>query len=297
MFNHRSQRTIHIVAAILLAALVVTGCGGSQPTAAVPTSAPSVDGITVPAQGESPTIDKIRRNGKLRLGVAVAAPWLLQNPSNNSYYGPTIDIAERVSKTLGVPIEYVDSGWDVLVAGIQSDKFDIAIAPMFASPARDEVIDFVNYTKAGTCYFTLKENAKVSKLDDLNKAEVTIVAWTGTGTEEGIRKKYPNATVRSVVQPPGGQAPIEEVLSGRADVGPFDSPLAVFIAEKYPQLKIIPESPEYCINNADIPYPIGMGFLENDDKLAGFLQAIVDDMQADINANIVKYSAAEYIAP
>ena len=58
--------------------------------------------------------------------------------------------------------------------------------------------------------------------------------------------------------------------------GPFDSPLAIFLAQQYPELKIIPEGPEYCIENADIPFPIGMGFNKNDPAFTAFLQAVVD---------------------
>ncbi|MFN8590624.1 MAG: transporter substrate-binding domain-containing protein [Thermomicrobiales bacterium] len=260
---------------------------------------PAAEGapITVPAEGQSATIDKIRKNGKLRVGVAVAAPWLLQDPSTKKYYGPAVDLVERIGAEIGVPVEYIDSGWDVIVAGLQADKFDLTAAPLFATPARMEVIDFVNYTSAGTCYFAKKDNAKVNSLEDLNKSDVTIVTFTGTGTEEGIRKTYPNATINSIVQPPGGQPPIEDVLSGRADVGPFDSPLAIFLAAQYPDLKILPQDPEYCIAHADIPFPIGMGFNKNDPAFTAFLQSVVDAMQKDIDAAIVKYSDPKYMAP
>jgi polar amino acid transport system substrate-binding protein len=253
--------------------------------------------IAVPAPGESPTIDKILANGKVRVGVALAPPWLLQDPSTHEYYGPANDIAVRVAEELGVPLEYVDSGWDVLIAGLQSDKFDFTVAPMFASPERMEVIDFVNYTVAGTCYFAKKDNDKVNSLDDLNSSDVTIVTYTGTGTEEGIRDKYPEAVINSIVQPPGGGQPVEDVLSGRADVGPFDSPLAIYLAQQFPELKIIPQDPEYCIANADIPYPIGMGFNKNDPAFTAFLQSVVDAMQEDIDAAIIEYSDPKYMTP
>jgi polar amino acid transport system substrate-binding protein len=253
--------------------------------------------IEVPAPGESPAIDKIRQNGRLRAGVAVAAPWLLQDPATREYYGPAVDLVERIAAEIGVPVEYVDSGWDVIVAGLQSDKFDLTVAPLFATPARMEVIDFVNYTEAGTCYFAKKDNAKVNSLEDLNSSDVTIVTFTGTGTEEGIREKYPNATINSIVQPPGGQPPIEDVLAGRADVGPFDSPLAIFLAQQYPDLKIIPQDPEYCVANPDIPFPIGMGFNKNDPAFTAFLQSVVDAMQEDIDAAIIEYSDPKYMAP
>ena len=291
--NQRRQ-SLFSFALLLLMALVLPW---STALAQDATPAASPVAIEIPAPGESPTIDKIRQNGKLRAGVAVAAPWLLQDPSTKEYYGPAVDVIDRIAAELGVPVEYVDSGWDVLIAGLQSDKFDLTVAPMFATPQRMEVIDFVTYTEAGTCYFAKKDNAKVNSLEDLNDSEVTIVTFTGTGTEEGIRQKYPNATINSIVQPPGGQPPIEDVLSGRADVGPFDSPLALFLAQQYPDLKIIPQDPEYCIANADIPFPIGMGFNKNDPAFTAFLQAIVDAMQEEIDAAILEYSDPKYMVP
>jgi polar amino acid transport system substrate-binding protein len=293
---HLARRSYSLLLLLLIATLALPlSTGFAQDSTPEPDASPVT--IEVPAAGESPTIDKIRANGKLRAGVAVTPPWLLQDPTTKEYYGPTIDLIERIAAELGVPVEYVDSGWDVLIAGLQSDKFDLTAAPMFATPERMKVIDFVNYTEAGTCYFAKKDNDKVNSLEDLNSSDVTIVTFTGTGTEEGIRKKYPEATINSIVQPPGGQPPLEDVLSGRADVGPFDSPLAIFLAQQYPDLKIIPQDAEYCIANADIPFPIGMGFNKNDPAFTAFLQSVVDEMQADLDAAIIEYSDPKYMAP
>ena len=41
------------------------------------------------------------RNGKLRAGVAVTPPWLLRDPFDQEYYGPTIDLIERIGAELG----------------------------------------------------------------------------------------------------------------------------------------------------------------------------------------------------
>jgi polar amino acid transport system substrate-binding protein len=286
---------------VILFALLLSSCRAEVP-AATPTpgilpSSPTLipEGITVPGPGESPTIDKIRKNGKLRAGVAIAAPWLLQDPNTGEYFGPAIEITKRIAELLNVEVEYVPSNWDVIIAGIQADKFDIAVAPLFATPQRKEVVDFVTYTVAGTCYAVLKENAKVNSLDDLNNPDVKIITFTGTGTEQGIKAKYPKATIVSVSPPPGAQIAIEDVLVGRVDVAPFDSPLAVVIAKKYPQVKIIPGGPEDCINNPDIPFPIGMAFQKGDTKMAEFLQIVVNDMQEEINQLILKYSQPEYL--
>lgn len=293
-----TRRYLGLIALLVALVLVLAACAKQTETPAPepsPDPAPAAGGIQPPAEGQSPTIDRIRKNGKLRAGVAVAAPWLLQDPNDSRYYGPVVDLTEKIAAQLGVPVEYVDSGWDVIIAGLQSNKFDLAVAPLFASPQRMEVVDFVNYTTAGTCYFALKDNEKVKSMADLNKPEVSIVTFTGTGTEEGIKQKYPNAAIHSIVQPPGGQFAFEEVLSGRADVGPFDSPLAKFIAEKYPQFQILPQGPDYCIANADIPYPIGMAFAKGDTQLQSFLQAVVDENQDELDAKILEFSDPRYV--
>src|SRR5215207_3849358 len=165
---------------LLLPLLVATlalplSTGFAQDSTPEPGASPVA--VEVPAAGESPTIDKIRANGTLRAGVAVTPPWLLQDPSTKEYYGPTIDIIERIGAELGVPVEYVDSGWDVLIAGLQSDKFDLTAAPMFATPDRMKVINVVKSTEAGTCYFAKKDNEKVNSLEDLNSSDVTIVTF------------------------------------------------------------------------------------------------------------------------
>ncbi len=49
------------------------------------------------------------------------------------------------------------------------------------------------------------------------------------------------------------------------------------------------------MKNPDIPYPIGMAFNYGDPEFKKFLEAVVADMQAQINASIIKYSAIEYM--
>jgi polar amino acid transport system substrate-binding protein len=277
------------------AAAPTTAPAAAAPTAAAaaPTAAMAAGAITAPGPGESPIVDNIRKNGKLRAGVAISAPFLMQDPGTKKYFGPTVDLTEQIASLIGVELEYVETGWDVVMAGIQSDKFDLAVSPLFVTPKRMEVADFVAYGTAGTCYFLKKENTKVNKLEDMNNPDVSITTFTGTGTEEGIRKAYPKATIISIVQPPGGQFAYEEVLTGRSDVAPIDSPLAKVVEIKYPQLKLVPPVEE-CLLKPDIPFPVGMGFRKGDPKFTAFLQSVADANKAKIDADMIKYSDPKY---
>ena len=248
----------------------------------------------VPGPGQSPTIDRIRKDGKLRAGVAIAWPWLGQDPKTGKYIGAAADLGEAIAQKLGVPIEYIPSGWDVIIAGLQAGQFELALAPLFATPKRMAVIDFANYAVGGTCYAVLKSGSKVKSLADLNRPDVLTGTYAGTGTEQFFVKKYPKGKINSVVQPPGGGTRVLEVINGRIDDAPFDSPLALALEAKYPQITIVPEA-HSCIANPDIPIPIGVGFTKGDPAWGKFVTAVTDEMKPQIAKQIEKFSTLEFL--
>lgn len=275
----RTRRGFLTAAAAAISVLLFTASGWAQ---------------EVPAAGQSPTIDKIKADGKLRVGVAIAWPWLGQDPKTGNYIGAAADLGEAIAKTLGVKLEYVPSGWDVIVAGLQARQFELALAPLFASPKRKAVIDFANYTEGGTCYIVLKTNDKIKSVDDLNSPDVVTGTFTGTGTEQEFVKKYTKAKISSVIQPPGGGTRVLEVINGRIAAAAFDSPIALALESKYPQIKIVPEAHD-CIAHPDIPIPIGVGFNKGDPAFAKFMTDITAKMKPEMDKTIEKYSTLEFL--
>jgi polar amino acid transport system substrate-binding protein len=252
--------------------------------------------IQVPAKGASKTIDQIREEGELRAGVAVSAPWLAQHPQTGEWFGPAREIGDRITQLLGVRLKLIPTKFDVVVAGLQGRHFDLALAPLYATERRLKVVDFVTYTEPGTCYLVLKDNNKVNTLDDLNQPSVVIGTWTGGGTEQMVMAKYPKAKFDSKPYMVTGGERTEDLLSRRIDVAPTDSPLAVKYAQEYAnEMKIIPGGLQGCLKNPDSRKPLGMALNYGDPEFKKFLQAIVADMQEQINASIVKYSSPEYL--
>jgi ABC-type amino acid transport substrate-binding protein len=157
------------------------------------------------------------------------------------------------------------------------------------------VIDFANYSEGGTCYIVLKDSTKVQKLEDLNSPDVVTGTFTGTGTEQEFVKKYPKAKIDSVVQPPGGGTRALEVINGRIDTAVFDSPIALALEAKYPQIKIVPDARE-CIAHPDIPIPIGVGFGKGDAAFGKFVTEVTAMMKPEMEKTIAKYSTLEFLA-
>ena len=253
--------------------------------------------VVAPAAGESPTVDAIRAAGKLRAAVAVALPVIGQDPKTGEFFGPAIEIGQWIADGLGVELELVESNWDVIIAGLQANKYELAIAGLYATPARREVVDFVTYYEMGFCHMALKDNDKIQTLDDLNSPDVVACQYTGTGTEQSVMEKYPNVTLDSMVSPPGGETRIEEVLAGRCDFCTIDSPLILVYQMEYPQIKVLPESAEYCFTHPDMASDVGLALNYGDAALKAYIESLVKAHKDDIDALFEKYSAPEYLRP
>jgi polar amino acid transport system substrate-binding protein len=253
--------------------------------------------VMAPAKGQSPNVDKIQAAGKIRVAVAIALPTIGQDPKTGEYFGVAIEIPKRIASALGVKLELIPAGWDVLIAGLQAKRFDLVAAGLYATPERKKVIDFVTYTDMGFCYAVLKSNQKINKLEEMNDPSVKIGTYTGTGTEQNVRRTYPKATMDTVVSQPGEELRLNDLLAGRIDVAPFDSPLALVVEKEYSQVKIVPGGAASCAKHPDIPTPVGLGLPKGDDAYKSFVQAIVSQMQSggEIDAILAKYSTPEYL--
>lgn len=261
------------------------------------TGAQAADGVAVPAKGQSRMIDAIVAAGKLRSAVAVALPIVGQDPNTNEYFGVGIEIPRRVAKALGVEAEIMPAGWDVMIAGLQANRWDMVTGGLYATPARLEVVNMVTYDINGFCYAVLKSNDKVNTVADLDKSDVTIGTYTGTGTLQAVSKAHPNPRYDTVIQGPGQTLRLDDLLAKRFDVAPFDSPIAAVLEAKYPDVKIIPDGAAGCMKNPDVSTPVGLAIPKDDAVYTEFVSSVIKQMQdsGDMPALFKKFTSPEYM--
>ena len=103
-----------------------------------------------------------------------------------------MDLTDRIAKSLGVKVQLNTAASDVIIAGLQANQYDLAMAPLFATPRRMEVVNFVNWTSAGQCYVVLKDNGALNSLSDLDNPTITIGDLDRhCGSEQAVKAKYP----------------------------------------------------------------------------------------------------------
>ncbi|WP_434694779.1 transporter substrate-binding domain-containing protein [Pseudomonas sp. Z1-14] len=162
----------------------------------------------------------VQSAGVLRCGAAVAAPYVMRDPMTSEYSGFFSDLCRNFGeKILKVKVEFVDTNWDNLIAGLQSKKWDLAMglnetperamAIAFSAPAADDQ----------TTLLINKDNPKFAaagnRIQDYDKEGVNIVVMAGTSQEKAISAVVKKATILRL---PGLDETRLAVITRRGDI-------------------------------------------------------------------------------
>ncbi|TKV70766.1 transporter substrate-binding domain-containing protein [Rhizobium sp. AU243] len=168
---------------------------GAAGTAALAALA-AVPGKAQSQEGSDDTLQRIRKSGELRIGVAQGEPWFFKDTATNEWHGIGWGVGTYLANELGVKPVAVETTWGNAVAGLQADQFDVMFV-LDPTPARSLAIDFpvqpLFYYAQGVL---AKDGLDASKWDNLNKPEVRIGVTLGSAMDREVTKRVPNATIQ-----------------------------------------------------------------------------------------------------
>ncbi|MCY1426109.1 ectoine/hydroxyectoine ABC transporter solute-binding protein EhuB [compost metagenome] len=162
----------------------------------------------------------VQKAGVLRCGAAVAAPYVMRDAKTGDYSGYFVDLCRDFGeKVLKVKVAFVDTNWDNLVAGLQSNKWDLAMA-LNQTPERALAVSFtVPATDYQVSLLVNKDNPKLVDVKDdiaaLDKPETTFAVMSGTAQDKAISSVVRNGKIMRL---PGMDEARLAVMSKRADV-------------------------------------------------------------------------------
>lgn len=160
-------------------------------------------------------LDQIKQRGTIRVGLSTFVPWAMRN-KQGELIGFEIDVARRLALDADLEIEFVPTAWDGIIPGLLAGKFDVIIAGMSITPARNLNVNFTRpYAHSNMLLVADKKKAGtfVSK-KDYDHAEVVIAVRRGSTSVQAARKNFPNATIQ---QFDDDIFAFQEVLNGNAD--------------------------------------------------------------------------------
>ncbi|WP_306770866.1 ABC transporter substrate-binding protein [Paraburkholderia sp. UYCP14C] len=182
------------------------------------------------------TWQSVKRAGVLRCGAATSPPYTMKDPKTNTYSGVFPDLCrDFAEKVLKVKVEYVDTTWDNIVAGLQSDKWDVSLS-LNDTPERRKAISFTDPVVDYSVTFAYnRNNPKLPKpihtIADIDKPGVTVTVMSGTVQDKAISAVLKQATIMRL---PGFDETRLALQSKRADLLADDSMTNLLLTRAHP---------------------------------------------------------------
>ena len=226
-----------VVATVLaLPALVLTGCG-SKTTSTAPSSSSSAAGTSSSAAPGAGSLSSelpaaVKSKGTLTVAAdASYAPNEFVDTDGKTVIGMDVDLADAIGAKLGLKVSVVNAGFDTIIPGLASGKYDMGASSFTDTKAREATVDFVTYFSAGTSFFGKAGTVSVKSLSDLCGHSVSVEKGTTQADDAAAQNTTcTGAGMKAVdVQVYDDQSGANlAISSGRADVSMADSPVAAY---------------------------------------------------------------------
>lgn len=169
--------------------------------------------------GNLTTLEKVRKQGVVRIGFANEAPYAYIDSKTGKLTGESPEIARVILKRLGVKeVEGVLVEFGALIPGLKAGRFDIIAAGMYITPPRCGQITFSNPTYGiGEAFIVRKGNPlKLHSYEDIKKnPKVRFGVVTGAIEREyALKVGIPNGQIKVL---PDTSSALEAVAAGRID--------------------------------------------------------------------------------
>ncbi|HRY16420.1 MAG TPA: transporter substrate-binding domain-containing protein, partial [Candidatus Competibacteraceae bacterium] len=182
------------------------------------------------------SLDEIRKAGTLKVGVALATPWVLKD-AQGELTGSEIDIASLLTTDMGVEQESIVLAWNDLIPALKDDKIDVIIAGMSITPARALEVAFSQpYAESTLAVLARREGPAAAAQDaqNMNQENIKIGVTKGTVAAQTAQQLFYQA---QVVELPGFKELIDALEQGQVD--------AVVTSQPLPRLSVLQHPDKY----------------------------------------------------
>lgn len=262
------------VALLAGVALVVSGCGGDEPsenTSAAPTAEADDDlASMVP--------EEIAEDGILSVGSDTTyAPGEFIAEDGQTIVGFDVDLFKAVAQKLGLEAEFETAPFDSIIAGVGSGRYEVGVSSFTINPERMEQANMVSYFNAGTQWATQAGNPE--DVDPDNACGLSIAVQKGTVQVEDLEARSEECTAAgeepiTIDQYEGQDEATAAVVSGKDAAVLADSPVMAYAVEQTDgQLELLGE----IYDAAPYGYVVAKDQTEFAQAIADAVAALIED--------------------
>ena len=178
----------------------------------------AIGGASTASAGQ--TLDRIVKEKKLVVGVAPWNRFVALNPQTNKYEGFIADDIVNLEAMTGIKVEFVNTSWSGLIAGLQAGKWDIVMTGLGATPERAVAVAFSEPFGFISATAMVRADNPAKTRADLDKPGNIISTVAGTSQQKFSQRVFKNAKVVGFNDTTGA---VLEVMQGRATAYMGDS--------------------------------------------------------------------------
>jgi len=166
--------------------------------------------------------------GKIVIATDATFPPMEMVDTNKTIVGFDIDLMNAAAKAGGFTVEFKNTAWDGIFAGLDNGKYDAVMSSVTITDERKGTMDFtVPYINAGQILTVRADTKGVTKLTDLKGKTVGVQIGT-TGAFE-VDKVKAGSNINLKTYDEIGLA-FEDLVNGRVDGVVVDTPVAASYA-------------------------------------------------------------------
>lgn len=152
------------------------------------------------AQAQTSVLDKVKKEGVLKVCYGQNPPDSFKDPKTGQWAGPMVDIVNELAKWIKVKVEPVEVGWDVAVLSIQQGTCDLFGTGLIYNAPRGLEVSFIKpFLAKGINVVVAKSNTKkLTAPSDLNDANITIAVVLGSREHETVSRLFPKAKILAI---------------------------------------------------------------------------------------------------
>ena len=238
--THRLRPTTLLMVGLATAGLTLSACGsdsltGSASSSTSSSSSSSTTGSVDPALAAQVPA-KIKAAGKIVVGSdASYAPNEFLADDGKTVQGMDVDIFTAVAAKLGLKAEFQNAGFDTIILGVTSGKYDVGVSSFTINDERKKQVNMVSYFNAGTQWAVKKGNPK--KVDPANACGLSIGVQKGTVQIDDLTARSKKCTdagkpaIKQIIDADQSKV-TASVISGKADAMLADSPVGLYAVKQ-----------------------------------------------------------------
>ena len=225
------------------------------------------------AEGEAAAGVATITPGKLMVGIEIGYPPMEYFDEDGATpIGFDVELATAIAEKLGLELELVDTAWDGIFAGVDTDKYDVIMSSVSWTEGRNENYLLSKTYVANAPVLVVPNNSEIADVMDLEGNSVGVQMET---TADYLMQEYIKSGLNTKL------VPYEKVINafddlklGRTQAVCTDSVVAAYyLGDDAVNYKTVWEAEE--------KEPICMCFKKGNDALKDAMEAALDELKAE----------------